>query len=236
MNGKCKFGLTGFQLKLIALLIMFADHIGVFCPDMFFLRNIGRIAFPIFAFMLSEGFQYTKNKTQYLLRLSTFALLSEIPFNIFLSFSIFDGSKQNVLFTLSFSFFALFLYEKMHERKTPLCGLFAVIGIAVLAEIFRFDYGAYGVLLAFSFCSHYFWRGRRGDGKWKGVSFLEKTDRFILPFLTLILFKQGLPWSLCSFVFLMMYGGERGRKMKYFFYIFYPLHLLLISFVFYFLS
>ena len=98
-NGLGKFGLNGFVLKWIAMLTMLVDHVGaVLFPHLVLFRIIGRLAFPIYCFLLVEGAVYTSNWRKYLGRLLAFALISEIPFDLAFRGRIFDWSSQNVFF------------------------------------------------------------------------------------------------------------------------------------------
>lgn len=232
MNGKYK--ITGFHLKIIATITMVIDHIGVLYPDISFLRWIGRISFPIFAFLLSEGYHYTKNKKKYFLNLLIFAFLSEIPYNLFFFNSPFSLHRQNIFFTLSFAFISLFLYEKLKENKKTWLAVIILFLLAFSAQLLKFDYGAFGVLFIFSFHFHYFYAKEIKIKKESKI--IGKIKKFFLPILVLICFEKGLPWSIFSFIFLLLYDGERGKKVKYFFYAFYPVHFLLISFLTSFLS
>ena len=99
--GGGRFGLNVFALKTIAILTMLIDHVGAgLYPSQIWFRVIGRIAFPIFAFLVCEGFFHTRNVRRYAVRLGIFAIISEIPFNLLHSYHLFDPDAQNVFFTL----------------------------------------------------------------------------------------------------------------------------------------
>ena len=219
--------MSSFVLKWIALISMLIDHIGFcFFPDVLLLRAVGRISFPLFAFLLSKGYQYTSNLKKYFFRLLFFAVLSEIPFNLFLSGKIMDFSRQNVLFSLCFGAAAIYAYERISAySKRAEWGLLAVTLIAATAQLFQTDYGAFGVILIF-------------------ILFVCK-DQKMLPFLYLlnILFfafmaylYSGTREALLSFCALLAYplflayNETSGPKfLKWFFYLFYPLHLLILA-------
>ena len=116
---KVPFGLSSFALKCIALITMIIDHVGaILYPEARVLRIIGRIAFPIYAFLVAEGFYHTKNVKKYMLRLLLFALVSEIPFDLALTGQILEFGHQNVFFTL----FAGLLLMELYSRQTSSAG------------------------------------------------------------------------------------------------------------------
>ena len=93
--------LNSYQLKCIAIITMLIDHIGaVLFPENLVLRYIGRISFPIFCFLLAEGFYHTKNVKKYMMRLAVFAVLSEIPYDLAFRNTYIEFTRQNVFFTL----------------------------------------------------------------------------------------------------------------------------------------
>lgn len=142
--------MTGSAIKLIAIIAMLIDHIGaVFFPQHMFLRAIGRIAFPIFSYFIAEGFYYTRSRTKYLLRLSLFALLSEIPFDLLFYGSILEFSHQNVFFTLALGLLAIWAIDHFKDKNIALTfGSYLIaIGIALLAYFMKTDYDAYGIVL-----------------------------------------------------------------------------------------
>ena len=97
-----KIKIDSFTLKMIAMLSILADHIGVvFFPEQILFRVIGRLAFPIFAYTLVEGFFYTHDIKKYMCRIGILALLSEIPFDLTVSGKILEFGHQNIFFTLS---------------------------------------------------------------------------------------------------------------------------------------
>ena len=107
-------GIDSFQLKCIAILSMAADHTGALLfPEQMWLRGVGRLAFPIFAFVLAEGFFYTHDIKRYLARMGVFALLSEIPYDLAFQGAVLEFDRQNVFFTLTVSLLVLCVMEKV---------------------------------------------------------------------------------------------------------------------------
>ena len=168
-------GLSGSSLKLIAIVTMFLDHIGAailespvvwaflgsgeeidpffnssalaLCRDVdLVLRFAGRIAFPIFCFLLVEGFLHTRSLWRYMGRMAAFALLSEIPYDLAFEEGWFDPKSQNVYFTLLLGLLAMAAVRYLLPRSA-LLALAGAAGCAVLAQLLRADYGAFGVVL-----------------------------------------------------------------------------------------
>ena len=107
--------MTSFVLKIIAMITMFCDHLGdAIYRSISPFNYIGRIAFPIFAFQISEGFLHTKNLKRYFIRLMAFALISQIPYILFIS--LFSNEiKLNIFFTLTLGLIAIWLYDYVHK-------------------------------------------------------------------------------------------------------------------------
>ena len=134
--------LDGTTLKLIAMISMVFDHVGdLFFPELLWPRAIGRLAMPIFAFCIAEGYAHTRDKRKYLLRMGIFALVSEIPFDLAFEGKIGLG-HQNIMLTFFLSILALMLYDAIRGSdgeggKKPvgriLLGLLAVLTMAALA-------------------------------------------------------------------------------------------------------
>lgn len=223
-------GLSGSTLKLIAIITMLIDHVGAAVLTRVFLsgsgtpalsqaylamRNIGRIAFPIYCFLLVEGFEHTRDRKKYALRLFAFALISEIPFDLAFQSEVLEFTYQNVFFTLLIGLLTIMAFHAVEEKKEwhpvlrclLLAGItFAGMGIAVLL---RTDYDANGVL-----CIMILYLFRRS----RGLQILAGCLSF---------FWWELP-ALVAFIPIAFYNGKRGWNIKYLFYLFYPVHLLLL--------
>lgn len=219
--------MTGTAIKLIAIISMLIDHIGaVFFPQYTFLRAIGRIAFPIFSYFIAEGFYYTRNRTKYLLRLSLFALLSEIPFDLLFYGKILEFSHQNVFFTLALGLLAIWAIDYFKDKNIALTifGYLIAIGIAVLAYFMKTDYDAYGIVLIILF---YAFRSNK----------LTMSVIYVIFAAIYSLLIYQYPLLLCqlfSLIPLSLYNGKKGSSsslVKYSFYLFYPGHLLLLSLI-----
>lgn len=207
-------GLNTFTLKIIAIMSMLIDHIGhIFFPEVMIFRIIGRIAFPIFAYVLAEGFHYTKDVKKYLLRLGLFALLSEIPYDLAIMGSVLEFSHQNVFFTL---FFGVLMLYVMSRIKNVIMQYAVVLVAILLCQFLHTDYSNIGVLLVFIF---YVFRQR-------------KAEKLLIAGLIFLGLTGGIQlYALLALPLIALYNGEQGPKMKAFFYLFYPAHLLILYLV-----
>ena len=203
--------MNSFQLKVIAVITMLIDHIGaVLVPGMLWMRYVGRIAFPVFCCLLVEGFYHTRNVKRYLFRLLLFALISEIPYDLAFYHTVWYPAKQNVFFTLAIGLGFLWFWDR--EREPVFKAGLLVIAIW-LAEILHTDYHGYGVLLIIMFQII-----RQRNKIWMIVCGLWN-----------FLWKSTIQYAgLLSIPIIALYNGERGNRMKYFFYVFYPVHLIML--------
>ena len=222
--------MTSFALKLIAVISMFCDHLGdAFTRKYSFFNLIGRIAFPIFAFTLSQGYIHTKNRKKYFIRLTIFALISQIPFSLFL----------NIGFTLLLGFISMVSYDyfsnidsakldyKLFGVKIKnIIGILSAISIASIGQLIHVDYGFFGVIVPFTF-------------------YLLKDHKIsmFISYIILCIFRYGymillngfhmvyirlLICTIAPIFLILLYNGKQGIKIKYLLYIFYPLHLMLL--------
>lgn len=207
--------MNSFILKLFAAAFMVIDHIGLlFFPKLMIFRIIGRMSFPIFAYLIVEGFIYTSNIKKYITRVLAFGIISEIPFNILVSGDILYKDKQNVFFTFTIGLLMLWLLK---NNVVPMYTNFIVIMGILLAVLLRTDYSLYGMALVYFF---YMFR----DSKIKHIFFV----------LVSLLCGGVQRAASLAVVLLWFYNGKMGpeftRKnlIKYGFYIFYPLHMLIL--------
>ena len=175
------------------------------------LRAAGRLSFPIFAWFVAEGFQHTSSVSGYIKRMAVFAVISEVPFDLACYGTWFYPEYQNVLFTYLIALIALSFMQKAKESlflQIIIAALFSYAGYAA-----QCDYGALGVALI---CVLYLMRNEKKLKLWAGaaISAAESFNMF------------GI--SALSFLLLSLYRGNRGSaRLKYFFYLMYPAHLLL---------
>ncbi len=207
-------GLTSFQLKWIAIITMLIDHVGaVLFPQYWVLRYIGRISFPIFCFLLTEGFWHTRNIRRYMIRLGGFALISEVPYDLAFHGKVVDPKHQNVFFTLLLG--VILMYVLKRSRELPLQAL-EILMVMCAADLLRTDYSFKGILLiaVFYLLRENLWLKTACAALW---NFLWNGS------------IQG--YGALAMIPIALYNGEQGRKMKYFFYVFYPAHLLVLFLV-----
>lgn len=221
--------MNSFTLKLIACIAMLIDHAtAIFVRDwpIYLIgRGIGRIAFPIFCFLIVEGYFHTSNVKKYLLRLGIFALISEIPFDYALWDAAFMKtfySYQNVFFTLFLGLLTITIYDyisKKYKGQFWILNFFAVITIVIggaLSVLIKSDYDVRGILMILVF-----------------YIFHWNKKAMAIAYILLIGFLFGGLSILTIFAlpFIWFYNGERGPKVKYAFYAFYPVHLLVLGFI-----
>ena len=202
--------MTGFQLKLLAMLAMTADHIGaVFFPEIPLLRWIGRLAMPVLCFFIGEGLRHTRSPRRYLLRLTGFALLSELPFDLAFYGRI-EWGHQNVYFTLALGLLALWAIQSRGME-----GWLLALTAALAAELLGCDYGMYGVLLILLLDRFHSARSEQ----------LAAAALLNLAFFGL----QTQTLSLIALPLLWLYNGKRGRDDRRLFYLYYPAHLCVLG-------
>lgn len=202
--------MTGFQLKLLAMLAMTADHIGaVFFPEIPLLRWIGRLAMLVLCFFIGEGLRHTRSPRRYLLRLTGFALLSELPFDLAFYGGI-ERGHQNAYFTLALGLLALWAIQSRGME-----GWLLALTAALAAELLGCDYGMYGVLLILLLD-----RFHRARSEQLAAAALLNLAFFGLQTQTLSLIALPLLW---------LYNGKRGRDDRRLFYLYYPAHLCVLG-------
>ena len=221
--------LSGAQLKYIAFLTMLIDHVnkaliypnlngGMLLVISDFFDIVGRIAFPIFIFLLIEGFFKTTNRWKYLGMLLLFGVISEIPFDLFTTATFYEPNWNNIMFTLALVLVIIWcidtLKEKMGMRWRIVWYLISavIVGAGCLsAMILGLDYEYHAVLIGYFL-----------------YIFYEKPV-WAIPFCYLSMYKE--PWALLGFGLTLTYNGERGKQNKIVNYLFYPVHLLILGMI-----
>ncbi len=222
-----KLGISAAGLKWLAMLTMLIDHIGavfVIGPWYIWMRMIGRMAFPIYCFLLAEGAAHTRSRLKYALRLLLCAVVTEPIFDYTLHGGWFKTGHQNVLWTLLFALLAIMIGDfRGRKWKSPLLSwggrilslllkVLALLSMMKLAEWMGTDYGGYGVAMVVCF----YWLRR--------VRWLSWLTAGALTWL-----KGGLQiyavWALAP---IALYNGRKGRGSRWF-YLFYPAHLAVLG-------
>lgn len=228
-EGTAKFrGLNYSFIKIFAVVLMCIDHFSVafFGQDTTVLRLIGRIGFPLFAFMIAEGARRTKNREKYMLRLFLFAFVSEVPFDFFVSSSFFNIYYQNVFFTLFFGLFVIWCYELFKTKNLGFLSVLPLIIACVGAAFLNTDYGATGVLCIFIFyvfAEKDFFARLAAYAAAIAVLSVNITS-------TGLYFVNVELYALLALIPIFLYNGKKGFRMnKYFFYAFYPAHMLILK-------
>ena len=231
-------GLTSNMLRVFAVIFMLSDHIwATYMSFGDWMTYVGRMAFPIFAFQIAEGFAHTSSFKKYALRLLGFAVISEIPFNLFYSSRLFNPYHQNVLFTLLLGLLAVSVIDNIKKNKTAknisLSVLWLLL-ITITSVIGFVDYGFLGVLTVVMFYIFknfpFAWVLQLVaivlinivffEGQVLIVEILGKT--FEIPY-------QG--FAVFALIPIWLYGGKKGKSskiMQYSFYAFYPVHMLIL--------
>ncbi len=243
VTGLGKMDLSAAALHILAMAFMLMDHLwATLLPAQEWLTCVGRIAFPIFAFMAVEGYFHTHNLKKYLLRMLIFAVISEVPFDLMYGGTWFYPVHQNVIWTLMMGLAGIHLMETVRKKKSTfvyiLVSAIVVILGGLLGTLSMVDYYGIGVLTVFIF---YFFRGRKwwcllGQMLalyWVNVELLGglmyPSRLFGMEF---EFCQQGL--ALLALLPIWLYRGRQGyhsKPFQYFCYAFYPIHMLVIVLV-----
>ncbi|MDE7284527.1 MAG: conjugal transfer protein TraX [Lachnospiraceae bacterium] len=247
-----KFSLSGAVLKNAAYISMFIDHFFAVVFNAYLRqraiqglpidgvnsiyqtgRAIGRVAFILFAFMAVEGFCHTRSRVKYLLRLGAFALISEIPFDLAIEGSLFEMSNQNVYFTLFLGVLALCIISKLHGH--PITQFLGVALCCMAAALLKTDYMFMGVMLivVLYLCRKSFLcQVLVGSVTiYVGIVLIYVVRYWSWRLPITVFLESGLSemYGLFAFVFIFFYNGQKGKQLpKACYYLFYPLHLLLL--------
>lgn len=214
--------MTSAALQITALITMAVDHIGYrLFPGADILRMIGRVSFPLFVFLLVEGFTYTRSRWKYLGRLALFALVSELPYRIFTHGGAFWAAMlmdpwANVFYELMLVFIAVWSVQAAIEKNKL---FFAVTALCIITSAYMGTmYGWYGVVMGICF---YLFRDKRPIAV---LCLAVLTALFCLERGSLFQI-----YAIFAAVPIYFYNGRRGKRLpRYFAYIFYPAHLLVI--------
>jgi len=239
-ESKLKLETTSFSLHIMAMLFMLCDHLwGTIVAGNDWLTCIGRLTFPIYAFLIVEGYFHTKSLKRYVGRLLLFAIISEIPFNLAMGSSVFYPIHQNVLWSFLIAIGLIHWNEKVKEKKTLkriLVGITTVC-IANIGGIITFvDYYNAGILMVLIF---YVFRGKKWWcylGQLLGLGYINFEILGGFSYMvnifgqTYFVARQG--FALLALILIWLYKGKQGyysRALQYGYYVFYPLHLMVLG-------
>lgn len=240
MKNRWKLETTSFSLHIMAMVFMLCDHLwGTIIRGNDWLTCIGRLTFPIYAFLLVEGYFHTKNLKKYVTRMFLFAVISEIPFNLAMAGSIIYPFHQNVLWSFLIAIGLIHWNEKGKEKqiwKRILIGITSIC-IGYIVGILTFvDYYNAGIMMVLTF---YFFRGKKWwNYLWQLIclwyinfEMLGGLQYEIVLFgQTYFFTRQGL--ALLALIPIWLYRGKQGyhsKALQYGYYAFYPLHLLILG-------
>lgn len=214
--------LNHFHIKLFAILFMTIDHIGVIFDMPIIFRILGRISFPLFAFVLYQGYMHTRNRIHYFLRVFLFGVLIELGLILINQFFYVPMISRNIFLLLGFGILGLILLDM---KLFILTKAFLIFLLGYLATVLQFDYYWYGFvfILTFRFYPNYF--------------YISIILQFFLAFLnSYYTYWDYQYYTIIAWIFILMYNHQKGASFKYLFYIYYPLHLIvlyLIAMLFY---
>lgn len=224
--------MSSFLLKIIACFTMLLCHIPFVYPQYSVpLIYIGKISFPLYAFLISEGYVHTRNFSKYLTRLIVFGVISQIPAYLLFVGKSFNGLYLNIFFTLALGLLGIRIYDKI---KSKYISIPLIILLAVIAELLKFDYGAFGVLMIV--CFYVFKRNKLNmvlsQMFLMFILYMKKMSYYTFSLFNLQYILFQLLFSVISLVIILTYNGKKGKsssRIKLMFYCFYPVHLIILD-------
>lgn len=219
-----KYGISANGLKILALILMITDHIGaVLLPQYRILRYIGRLSFPIYCFMITEGMLHTSSIYKYAGRILVFALVSEVPFDLAIFGKMVEPRDQNVYFTLLIGLLVIYAEFVLNDLSK---GFSVCIVGMLLAAFLKVDYSAYGILMIYCF-------------------YVFRQNPFSMTIsIGLINFVMGIggtgsqKYAVLAMIPLFLYSGNKtysgknntkaSKVVRYVFYVSYPVHLMIL--------
>lgn len=226
-KGKLKF-LSANGLKIIAMAAMVIDHASVIFigPETNVWRCIGRISFPLFAFLIAEGAVHTKNKLKYASRLLLFAFISEVPYDIAFNGEYLEFSGQNVFFTLFSGLISVYMLDFLRSKRLGFLGVFTTLGMGLVATFLASDYELMGVVVI---TLMYMFSTVKTGARYLGFALTGLLSCFVYKYPFDIGIATAQIYAALAAIPLAFYNGKRGRKInKYFFYLFYPAHIIIL--------
>ena len=240
MKNELKFEITSFSLHIMAMIFMLCDHLwGTIVQGNDWLTCIGRLTFPIYAFMIVEGYFHTKNLKKYVGRLLIFAILSEIPFNLAMGSRLFYPIHQNVLWSFLISIGLIHWNEKVKVKKLwkrILVGFASILIGSIVGIITFVDYYHAGILmvLVFYFFRHKKWWCYLGQFicMWYINCDMLGGLQYEMNVLSQTYFISRQGFALLALIPIWFYKGKQGyhsKTLQFIYYAFYPVHLLILG-------
>jgi hypothetical protein len=224
--------MTTFNIKIIALLTMVIDHVGLyFFPEFWIFRILGRLSFILFAWLIANGANHTKDLKKYMIRLFLLGVVSQYPYHLLSKMNEVYDFGLNIGFTLGLGLLAIMIYQS--ERKVYIKAIF-VFCILILATLLKVDYGPAGILTILLFYVFY---------KRFYLAALTQTLLYLFYYFIPVLIKIMShpnnisasdfmmfiqPVALFSLLFIYFHNKNPGIKDRYLFYIFYPVHFVIM--------
>lgn len=222
--------MSSFALHIIAMIFMLCDHMWATILDYEWLTCIGRIAFPIFAFLITEGYIHTSNINKYIKRMVIFAIITEIPFNLMVSASPIYPFHQNVLWTFVISLLTL-KYLNFDNVKNSFKSILIILLAIIIATVTMCDYFGAGVMMVVGF---YIFR----KSKFLQLLMMIYVNMILIQGYSYPIDIAGYTYyfpqqgfAVLSLIFIWLYNGKQGYHAKWFkifCYAFYPLHMLIL--------
>lgn len=222
--------MSSFALHIIAMIFMLCDHMWATILDYEWLTCIGRIAFPIFAFLITEGYIHTSNINKYIKRMVIFAIITEIPFNLMVSASPIYPFHQNVLWTFVISLLTL-KYLNFDDVKNSFKSILIILLAIIIATVTMCDYFGAGVMMVVGF---YIFR----KSKLLQLLMMIYVNMILIQGYSYPIDIAGYTYyfpqqgfAVLSLIFIWLYNGKQGYHAKWFkifCYAFYPLHMLIL--------
>lgn len=227
---------SSFTLKIIGIISMLCDHYSdIIIGDFTFLNLIGRLALPIFAFQIVQGYIHTSNIKKYIIRIFIFACVSQLPFYLFKAMTA-TPVEFNVLFTFLLGIIALMAYDKI---KNKILGFSTVVLIGVIAQLIKTDFRWFGIA-----CIFLFYIFSKSNDRKKDISDIRKKVYLCILFIALVIifylkgiilnpsfvttYLETILFTCISLVPICLYNGKQGPKIKYLFYAFYPFQFIFL--------
>ncbi len=216
--------MTTFQIKLCAFLFMLIDHVGLFFfPQSFYFRMIGRLSFPLFAWLIANGARHTKNRKKYLIRLVAFGIASQVPFVWALRQAGVTTIGFNIFFTLSIGLAVIIVIQK---TKNIFFGMIAFLLACSISTVFSVDYGWFGIatiILSYVFFTSFWLLLIAQSLLFVSFSSIGLLTHNAVDIVTVV--------GLFSFLIIYFYNKKKGSAKQWLLYLIYPIHFIILGLV-----